>query len=227
MPKLTTVPFKAESINLSVERDAKRSKGIHLSTIIKDRLITAGVGRKTVGREFTKEEQHLIFQRGFLWERMVKEFCDHENWLRRQIEESASKHLALGQAELPSDLIRPGECMLDGIYMTPDAIDMKNYWVEEWKATAIRYKNFNIEDRRFEWLWQAGAYAKVFGMTKAVIRVWHVSDNIINPVLVEWTEEEINKNWLEIREHYAHMRERQRDLSRNENRDLSRNENLQ
>jgi hypothetical protein len=208
MPKITPVTFSPLAITMSVERDAKRSPHIHLSSIIKDRLITAGIGRQVKGRPLTREEQHLIFERGFLWERMVKEFCDTEHWLQSQIEESAHKHLTQGIYESPSHLVRPGECMLDGIYMTPDAIDMKGYHVEEWKATAMRYKGFNIEDRRIEWLWQAGSYAHVFGMNKAIIRIWHVSDNIINSQLVEWTDDEIKENWRQIREHYDYMCER-------------------
>jgi hypothetical protein len=208
MPVITQIPFDVKSISLSVERDAARSKGIHLSSIIKDRLITAGIERKVKGKQFTPEEQHLLYERGFLWERMVKEFCDTEEWIRRNTEEAAGSHFAAGVAELPSALIRPGECQLDGIFMTPDAINPQEFHVEEWKATAMRYRGFDIQVRRPEWLWQACSYAAIFGMTKAIFRVWHVSDNVINPISVQWTEEEVRQNWQNIKDHWQHMQER-------------------
>lgn len=210
MPTCTPVSFNPLSISMSVERDAKRSPGIHLSSIIKDMLITAGVERKVKGRALTREEQHLIFQRGFLWERMVAEFVETEEWLKREVEGAASRHLTAGVAELPSTLVRPGECALDGIYMTPDALNMTEYAIEEWKATAMRFRGFSIEERRPEWLWQAGAYAAIFGMTKTIIRVWHVSDNVLNSLLFTWTPEEIRENWSRIKGHYEYMQERQR-----------------
>lgn len=206
--QITKLPFDPKCISMSVERAAVRSSGIHLSSIIKDRLITAGVSRKTVGRPFTREEQHLLFERGFLWERMVAEFTETQEWISRQIDEAASQHFAAGFAETDRVLIRPGECMMDGIYMTPDALNMAEYAIEEYKATAIRAKNFDIEARRQEWLWQACSYAKVFGMNKAIFRIWHVSDNCITPILVEWTHEEVDENWRQIREHYEFMQSR-------------------
>ena len=214
MPTITPVPFNPSAISMSVERDALRSPGIHLSSIIKDMLVAAGIGRQMKGRPLTKSEQHLIFQRGFLWERMVSEYLESEEWIKRQQDELASKHMAIGVAEVSPmsaiRLVRPGECILDGIYMTPDALNMTDYCVEEWKATAIRAKGFSIEDRRPEWLWQAGSYAHVFGMTEAIIRIWHVSDNIIQGHKIVWTPEEIRDNWSRIRDHWDHMQDRKK-----------------
>ena len=208
---ITKLPFDPLCISMSVERLAQRSPGIHLSSIIKDRLLTAGIQRKvTGGKPFTAQEQHLLFERGFLWERMVVELTETQEWISRQIDESASQHFAAGMAEFDNVLVRPGECMLDGIYMTPDALNMAQYAVEEYKATAIRAKNFDIEARRPEWLWQACSYAKVFGMNKAIFRIWHVSDNCITPLLVEWTHAEVDESWRQIREHYEFMQNRGR-----------------
>lgn len=209
--QITPLAFDPRCISMSVERDALRSPGIHLSSILKDRLITAGIERRVKGsKPFTPQEQHLIFERGFLWERMVAEFVETEEWLKLQIEEAAHKHLKAGIAEITTQdparvLVRPGECCLDGIYMTPDALNMSEYAIEEWKATAIRYKGFDVQARRMEWLWQAAAYAHVFGMTKAIIRVWHVSDNVLNSMKIEWTPEEVRENWQQILEHYQYM----------------------
>ena len=212
MAVITKIPFNSHTVNISVERFAKRSAGIHLSSIIKDRLITAGIERKTKGKPFTPEEQHLLFQRGFLWERMVSEFVETEEWLQHQLEMSSAHHFAEGQLEVDTlvdkQLIRPGECMLDGVYMTPDAIHIGDFRVEEWKCTAMRAKGFDIEARRPEWLWQGAAYAKVFGMTKAFFRIWHINDNKIEPWLVEWTQEEVDTNWARLLEHYQIMRDR-------------------
>lgn len=209
MPTITPISFDPRVITLSVERDAKRSPNIHLSSIIKDLLITAGIERKlTGGKKFTPEQQHLIFERGFLWERMVHEFCETNEWYKRQLDEAASRHFVSGFAETDKILVRPGECMLDNIYMTPDALNMAEYAVEEWKATGLRGYNFNIEERRPEWLWQAASYAHIFGMTKAIFRIWHVSDGMINSLMIEWTPDEIKENWKRITEHWEFMQQR-------------------
>lgn len=209
MPVIESIQFDPKSLNLSVERDAKRSPGIHLSSIIKDRLITAGVERRVKGAvPFTPEEQHLIFERGFLWERMVAEYVETDEWVHRQIDALASKHFAAGVLETNKTLVRPGESVRDGIYMTADALNMHEYAVEEWKATGLRFRKFGIEARRQEWLWQACSYAGVFGMTKAIFRIWHVNDNIINSLRVVWTEEEIAENWRQMLEHREFMKQR-------------------
>jgi hypothetical protein len=213
--KITKIEFNPKALSISVERDAYRSPSIHLSSIIKDRLITAGIERKVKnGKPFTPEEQHLVFERGFLWERMVAEYVEMDEWLKRQTDELASKHFSLAMAEVDNRiLVRPGECCLDGVYMTPDALNMQECAVEEWKATGLRYYNFDIYSKRPEWLWQVGAYTYIFGFNKSIIRIWHVSENVLNSMLIEWEDGELKRNWDDLMVHYKFMRDRDEQRS--------------
>jgi hypothetical protein len=208
--KITPIRYNPKAISLSVERDAIRSPGIHLGAIIKDRLITAGIERKVKGgSKFTPEEQHLLFERGFLWERMVAEYIETNEWLCRQQDEHAGQHFSRALAETSERvLVRPGECQLDGIFMTPDALNMQEQAVEEWKATGLRAYNFDIHSRRPEWLWQVGAYTHIFGFRKSILRIWHVSDNVITQLNIDWEDGELAKNWADLMDHYSFMRER-------------------
>lgn len=198
MPIIKSLEFDPLTINLSPERDKIRTPAIHLSSIIKDMMLTSGINRAGNGPQSSPSEQHLIFEKGFLWERMI------EVALQGQME--------VDQLANPSDLIRPGEVCMDGIYMTPDAINVRLGHVEEWKATGIRSAKFDIPTRRLEWLWQAGAYARFFGFTRAVIRVWHHME--MPPAVtqwdIEWTDQEIEQNWQRIKDHYEYMKTRGR-----------------
>jgi hypothetical protein len=196
MPIITPVSFDPLTINLSPERDRIRTPGIHLTAITKDMLLTSGINR--AGRsQMSQQEQHLTFEKGFLWERII------EAALQAQME--------VDMEASPYDLIRPGEVQMDGIYMTPDAINIRRNCVEEWKSTAMRSANFDIPTRRIEWLWQAGAYARYFGMTKATFRVWHHAEMppVVTQFDVEWTPQEIEDNWRRILDHYQFMLARQ------------------
>lgn len=205
MPVITKLPFDPRVISLSVERKAVRSNGTHLSSILKDMLITAGVGRSYKGRPMTPEEQHVLFETGFLWERMVAEYiASPEN---KQIEwDRFATQAAQAQTEVDversSDLVRPGECLMDGVYMTPDALNVRHWHMEEWKATAIRSKDFSIEERRLEWLWQGAAYARYFKTNRVIYRVWHYQiPQDVSQFVVEWGDEEIEQNWCNVVQH--------------------------
>ncbi len=197
MPEIKKLPFDELSIDLSPEKDRPRSPGIHLSTIIKDMLRTAGINRAGRGNSsISAGAQHLTFEKGFLWERII------EYALKSQMEVDVDGN--------PDDLLRPGEVFMDGIYMTPDAINVREQRVEEWKSTGIRSKDFDIVSRRLEWLWQGAAYARYFGFTRAVFRVWHHTDMppVVTQFEIEWTPEEIEQNWQRIVDHYEYMKRR-------------------
>lgn len=197
MPEIKRIPFDELSIDLSPEKDRMRSPGIHLSSIIKDMLRTAGINRSGRGGSGNNAgSQHLTFEKGFLWERIIE-------WaLRAQMDVDANA--------APDDLVRPGEVFMDGIYMTPDAINVREQQVEEWKSTGIRAKDFDIIARRIEWLWQGAAYARYFGFTKVVFRVWHHVDMppVVSQFEIEWTPEEVEENWQRILDHYEFMKRR-------------------
>ncbi len=207
MPSITTLPFDSSIISLSIERDLKRSKGLHLSTIIRDLLLTLGVRRAASTKGWTEEDSHLNFQKGFLWEQMVQAYIETPEWQAKEWDFFASKHMqqVVDDSILQSKghIIRPGEVEMDGIFMTPDALNVRLHHLEEWKATAIRAKNFNIETRKPEWIWQGAAYCRRFNMTRTIYRVWHLADlpSVCNQIVVDWTGEEIERNWSQVLDH--------------------------
>lgn len=215
MPVYTYLPFDRSVISLSMDRDAQRAPGIHLSTIIKDMRITAGIERGQRGKSFTDGEQYMVFEQGFLWERLVKEYIESPE--NRQIEWDYFVKGGLSQLTADSiensggHLMRPGECCLDGIYMNPDAVNLKLWHMEEWKATALRKANFNIEKHRPEWLWQIQAYCKFYHMNRGIFRIWHYGEMPTpdpTQLVVDFSDEELDKNWSIITGHYRHMQER-------------------
>lgn len=214
MPTISPLPFDVKAIGLSAERNAKRSPGVHLTSITKDMMVTAGIKRK-YRTPLTDDQQHLVFENGFLWENAVAEYIqtpenqqiEIDNWISKYgLEEQRRKELE----EASGAIIRPGECSLDGIYMTPDAINVKLFYIHEWKATSIRVKNFSIPTRRVDWIWQVGAYCKVFGMTRGIIRVWHSADfpQQVTQWVLDYTQKEIDDNWNAIKTHLRIMQER-------------------
>lgn len=216
MPQVTEIPFDQKFISLSVERDAIRSSGVHLSHVIKDMLLTAGIERKVKGKEFTEEERNKLFNQGFLWERLVHELIETPEWIAHEWDSFVVKGLAqISQDSIDKSggsVIRPGECMLDGIYMTPDAINLPKNLLEEWKACGIKSYNFILKERKPEWLWQVGAYLKVLGLTRAIIRIWHYSQvpPVVTQHVVDFTQEELDKNWNTIYKHYQFMQNRKK-----------------
>jgi hypothetical protein len=196
MPLITPIPFDWKSIALSPEKHAVRSPGVHLTDITKDMLRCAGISRGGKGKPFSPEDQHMLFESGFLWERMIAFIL------------TVAHEEANGSNELL--LLRPGEQMMDGVALTPDAINIPTWCIEEWKATAMRSKGFDIQSKRPEWLWQAGAYCRVFGMRKAIFRIWHHGElpHTVTQLLVEWTQQEIEDNWFKILDHWKYMKER-------------------
>jgi hypothetical protein len=212
MPTITELKFDPKFISLSAERDAKRSPGIHLSTILKDMLLTAGIQRfkSTAPRGVITDEQHLTFESGFLWERMVSEYIASPENQQIEFDRWATKHLA----QLTTDaieqsggaLVRPGECQMDGIYMTPDAANMKLWHLEEWKATSLAPCGPKIFTKRIEWLWQGASYCRFYGMTRCIYRVWHLPRTVVQ-LAVEWSTNEIESEWAKVLEHHKLMRD--------------------
>lgn len=193
---ITPLTFDVLKISLSPEKDKIRSPGVHLTHITKDMLLSSGISRKGKGKPMSEGEQHLTFEKGFLWERIAEQAikCQLENDI-----EGGSGFL-----------VRPGECEKDGIFLTPDAINLKSWHLEEWKSTGMRSAGFSIPDRRPEWLWQAMAYCGVFGMNRVIFRIWHHSEMPPNVTAfqIDFETAEVDINWRRILDHWAYMQRR-------------------
>jgi hypothetical protein len=200
MPVLIDVPFDYNTLSLSPEKDSIRSAGLHLTDITKHRLLSYGINRAGKAN-YDSPQKKMIFEQGFLWERIIAYILN-----QYQVDLSGG------------ELVRPGEDEIDGIFLTPDAINIIHWRLEEWKSTYIREKNMiklfadgssvvDIETHKPEWLWQAMAYCKLYGMTEAFFRIWFWGDMPakVRQVLVQFTPAEVEKNWSMIIQHRKYM----------------------
>lgn len=188
MSEIIEVPFDYSLISLSAESDRVRSPGLHLTDITKDMLFTSGINRAG-GKPFNPEDQHLLFEQGFLWERMI------ERMLESQMERDIGRSDGI--------LNRPGEFSMDGVFATPDAINTEYYHLEEWKATAVRRAKFDVRTHRPEWIWQAGFYCKYFEMDTVYFRIWHYCEMPpqVTQLKVIFGPNELNENRDRILNH--------------------------
>jgi len=180
---------------------ATRSKGLHLSKIIRDIMMTLepSVFKPDMVNggivKFSRETQ-VKFEVGFVWEEMIQ-----RSWLPAQ--------------GLSGELIQPGEQTLDGIHMTPDAFNIKEWAIEEWKATwrsmnkaatvELLYKNF------WHWMVQIKAYCWAMETERARLRVLFLNGNYTyglegsGPQIrlweIEWDPKELRDNWVMLIAH--------------------------
>lgn len=137
------------------EVDHMRSPGLHLSRIIADLNEVRGGTKYPETDPATRQN---YFATGFLWERALK--------------------VLFVETRLKSEqgvLVRPGEFTIDGIAMSPDALDLDDYVVEEYKATYMSSAR-PIEDPCF-WPWtiQMKCYCRAVGTRVARLRTWFVA----------------------------------------------------
>jgi len=145
-----------------------RSPGLHLSQILSDL-------NEVRGSRYPETDPHtrqLYFATGFIWEQLI----------RRVVRETAIK-AARGA------LVRPGEFILDGIAMSPDAIDTEDWAIEEYKSTYSSSER-GIENGRFwHWIVQIKCYCWATGARTARLRVWFVNGDChgSGPQAKAWT----------------------------------------
>lgn len=145
-----------------------RSPGLHLSDILSDLNEVRG----TKYPDTDPRTRQLYFATGFIWERMVK-CMFREVWTKVE----------------SGILVRPGEFHLDGITMSPDALDTEDWAIEEYKATYLSGAR-GIEDTRFwSWIVQMKCYAKATATRTARLRVWFLNGdyNGTGPRAEAWT----------------------------------------
>ena len=137
------------------EAAGQRSEGLHLSQIISalDEVRSSGP-RYPETDEQTKQG---YFSMGFFWETFLA---------------SVFRDTAIKKSN--GTLIRPGEIERDGIVMSPDAIDLGDYVLEEYKSTYLSCSS-PIDDPKF-WTWwvQMKCYCYAIGTRTARLRVWFI-----------------------------------------------------
>lgn len=178
MPEIIEIPFDYSTLSLSEEDEFRtRTPGLHLSDITKAMLLEAGL--KKWKDEPDSIKRQMQFQKGFLWERVIG-------------------HILTLSDKRPI-LYRPGEYQTDGVIGTPDAINLTENALEEWKATAISTKNLtkdNLFYEKPEWKWAAGWHCAHFQLPYVIFRIWHHRefDPTVKQYQVSFTLAELRDN---------------------------------
>jgi hypothetical protein len=186
---------QANEERLVIAPDTGRSPGpAHVSNIIRDienTVLKPGQRRKY--DDLSPEEKRRMgayVSVGWAWEEAIR-----------------GALLASGAGPLSSErFISPGECVLDGIYGTPDWLDVDDYCVEEFKAT-WRSSRRPLDPDFWHWLVQIKAYCKMLGCTWARLRVFYVNGDYrdsgpqIKHFRLEWSKLEIDQNWEMLKNH--------------------------
>ena len=170
-----------------------RTGGLHLSDVLNYMEITMGTDRGDDDVDYT-QYRNL----GFAWEYYL-------------------------DAVLQDLVERPTEITEDGIIMTPDAIDMEGWVVEEWKATfkSIRpvlsswppHSEIDIDAFEYNyWRWfvQVKSYCRVMDTTRCRFRVLWIngtyagSGPIQRVIEIDFTSRELEENWAMVTNNARH-----------------------
>jgi hypothetical protein len=106
-------------------------------------------------------------------------------------------------------VISPGECEMDGIWLTPDGLDVASEILEEYKATWKTMRKIDdLEGEFWYWLAQIKAYCRALGTRKARLIALFVNGNYtycdpdggprLKSIDLEFTAQEIEENWTMI-----------------------------
>lgn len=185
--KMIQVPFYFKKTDASGKAmGVGRSKGRHLSEIITHM-------RRQVGELKPGRGNDTFMTMGFLFELMV--------------ERALQEYFVLGGRSV----VKQGETELDGIFMTPDAVNASDGRLEEYKATwksAKKIATPELFERHFwYWLMQIKAYCYAMGCTKARLVVLFVNNdwNPPEPKLYcfefEFEQGELIHNWNIVKAH--------------------------
>jgi hypothetical protein len=168
------------------EAEGQRSPGLHVSKIIME-LNEARGNTYAPADEATRQ---IYFTLGFIWEIIIANII---------------RDTAIRKSN--GMLQRPGELFVDGIALSPDAVDLGDYALEEYKATWLSSKN-DIDGTKFwHWIVQMKCYCRALGTRRARLRVlfvvgdWRGSGPQVRAWQFEFTEREIEENWAMVINH--------------------------
>lgn len=171
----------------------QRSDGLHLSTVI------ASIERNTwgvvKGDGFDSQDLEAYRIGGFLFERAM-----YENILAHR------------------KLERLGEFEVDGILMTPDAVDLSiSTGIETkmtWRSMPTKKNGKTIEDEFATWILQIQGYMKALSVNRWELWAYFVNGGYgadRKPKMRRWdleySKEEVEGTWKRIKNHAKWMRE--------------------
>lgn len=103
--------------------------------------------------------------------------------------------------EFPGRYLQPGELELDGLFGTPDLINLDDWANEEIKMAWMSSKNKPDEQKMWRYWVQVKAYCKMMGTNIGRLRVCFVNGDYSAPGPAyrfweqEFTDEELDENW--------------------------------
>lgn len=197
-----TIDVTQEYGRLTFHQNTDRSPGVHASSLIKHFLQHYNLWEYADQQEVEEEERARSLHGNVLFnDAVTARICLGLAW--EQFLEKHSPHFC-----------RPGELVLDGIALSPDALSETN---DEHKLIVLheikltwRSARRRPEDNTY-WRWQVASYIKATGAAIALQHCFHVNGlyekNRIGdpmPMVSAWvfTQEEINNMWAALLAHH-------------------------
>lgn len=187
------LPLELDFNPLHNPLDRPRSPGLHLQDVLN--AIDYIREHKHMPDPQTLEEfqkRDLQFEKGFIVERVME-----NAWRERY-------------GELGLHIIRPPEIFLDGMYLSPDYLDVENQRGIETKATAKSSDKFAQPEIHFRrWIQQVMAYAYALGVLEYDLIVFFLAGNYRPPfpqiggnppkvLRIRFEGHELTENWLAL-----------------------------
>lgn len=169
-----------------------RAKGLHVSDIIRHIENTAlKPGQRRPDSALTSEEVRRIGpyrEMGFIWERLVEMILADRMISRRR-----------------DHVVRQPALVRDDIHLSPDALELLEWVLEEYKATWRSMRRAqDLENEFWAWMAQMMAYCLELETNVANLFVFFVNGDYRNsgPQIrhfrLEWTHKELKDNWAMI-----------------------------
>lgn len=167
-----------------------RAPGLHVSAIIKDILIA--MNRTKYGDDVTPAVRRR-WEIGFLWE------------------EALSAAMARRHNNKRAHVLLQQEIEFEGVFMTPDAVNIRRWHLEEFKATWKSSAHDIQGAEYFHWRIQIMAYLHALKMRRCILRVLFINGDYrgSGPIARAWalrfTPRELAENWMMLSAHARRM----------------------
>ncbi len=169
---------------LPADHGAGRSVGLHLGDIIKAYARATGQDKHWGNGS---NDPRMNFEKGFIWEDVFSEI-----WGRRMADRGRNEAGCLVQPEYE----------VDGIYLTPDLVDLDTDTLDEYKCTTRSMNKFDALETFFDlWLVQIKAYLYAIGIVRCRLIVMFLCGDYKPPFptprakLLTFTQRELDDNW--------------------------------
>lgn len=163
--------------------DPVRTQGLHLTDIIRDIMEEAGLSKTASGSMWVEEKLNMAAEVGFMWEDVLS--------------------VAM-KDRLPC---RMGELVVDGVYMSPDGIevDSEGPLLSEYKCVWSSSKRDPTDN--YKWMCQVKGYCHGLGVRSVKMYIlylngdWKGGGPEFRCFRIDFTDLEILENWEMITRH--------------------------